>query len=226
MLEIADRAADSRFVESPESAAIRALQDVARLFYDRNWALGTSGNYSVVLDRAPLRLLVTASGKDKRGLTDLDFVTVDGEGRTLQAAPGAKPSAETRLHTVLAQDAGVGAVLHTHSVWNTLLSDLLAEQRVLRLSGYEMLKGLSGVTTHETTVEIAIFENTQDIPALAREVRRRIDARDPALRHAFLIRAHGLYTWGVDLAEARRHVEILEFLFEVTARKMAISSAK
>jgi methylthioribulose-1-phosphate dehydratase len=36
--------------------------------------------------------------------------------------------------------------------------------------------------------------------------------------HGFLISGHGLYTWGQSIAEAERHVEILEFLFEVVGR--------
>jgi methylthioribulose-1-phosphate dehydratase len=95
----------------------------------------------------------------------------------------------------------------------------------LEISGYEMLKGLAGVTTHEHRLRVDIFQNTQDIPALAREVERRLrDATNP-LRHAFLIAGHGLYTWGNDLPEARRHIEVLEFLFEVVARKKLIFPA-
>ena len=36
------------------------------------------------------------------------------------------------------------------------------------------------------------------------------DAAEP-LQYGYLIRRHGLYTWGRDLEEARRHVEIFEF---------------
>lgn len=205
-------------------AAARTLRETARLLYDHGWAFGTCGNYSVVLERDPLRLLVTASGKDKRALTDDDFVIVDGSGRPVDAA-GPRPSAETRLHVVLAERAGAGAVLHTHSVWNTVLSDLYFPNGELVVGGYEMLKGLAGITTHETEARIAIFDNTQDIDALGELLAPRIAAGDPAVRHAFLIRGHGLYTWGADLAEARRHVEVLEFLFEVTARRRALTDA-
>ena len=86
-------------------------------------------------------------------------------------------------------------------------------------SGYEMLKALRGVTTHETQVRVAIFDNTQDIPGLASLLAARLADGDPALRHGFLIRGHGLYAWGQDVNEARRHVEALEFLMEVLARQ-------
>ena len=118
-----------------------------------------------------------------------------------------------------------GAVLHTHSVWATVLSDLYFQHGSLPIEGYEMLKGLSGIRTHEHRFELAIFENTQDIPALAAELRERVAGQAPGLTHGFLLRRHGLYTWGRDLAEARRHVEILEFLFEVLARRLQLLAA-
>lgn len=206
------------------ASASRALRDVSSLFYERGWAFGTSGNYSVVLRPRPLRLLVTASGRDKRRLSDDDFVLVDESGLALDpAAP--RPSAETLLHVVLAQRGGVGAVLHVHTIWNTLLSDLHAARGAVRIEGYEMLKGLAGIRTHETALDVPIFENTQDIPALAAQVQAHIARRGDGPPHAFLIRRHGLYTWGADLAEARRHVEILEFLFEVVGRGAELSRA-
>ncbi len=170
-----------------------------------------------MLGRAPLRLLVTASGKDKERLAPGDFVVV-GDAATPIEASAPRPSAETWLHVAIAERPSVGAVLHTHSVWATLLSDRFAAAGAVTIEGYEMEKGLTGVTTHEQRVRVPIFENTQDIPALAREVRGRLKDPEASLSHAFLIRRHGLYTWGETLDDARRHVEILEFLFEVIAR--------
>jgi methylthioribulose-1-phosphate dehydratase len=203
-------------------AGIAALRDVGALFHDRGWSLGTSSNYSIVLGRDPLRLLLTASGKDKRRLKTTDFVVVDGSGRPVGPTTE-KPSAETALHTMLAGCLpGVGSVLHTHSVWGTLLSDLHAGTSGLWIEGYEMLKGLSGVSTHEHRECIAVFPNNQDVPALAETVRQQLETPDTRVRHGFLIRRHGLYTWGRDLDEARRHVEILEFLFEVLGRRLSL----
>jgi len=197
-----------------------ALRETGRYFHSRGWSLGTSSNYSVVVSRDPLELLVTASGKDKGRLGREDFVLVDSAGRP--TGPGQpKPSAETLLHTLLAERlSDVGAVLHTHSVWGTVLSDLFAVEGALEIEGYEMLKGLRGIATHETVKPVAIFENTQDIPALAEEVGARLDDGADNLSHGFLIRRHGLYTWGRDLDEARRHIEIFEFLFEVLGRRL------
>lgn len=193
------------------------LIDIGSLFYQRQWSVGTSSNYSIRLREKPLRVLITASGKDKRALTTDDFVEVDESGQRIGDGE-AMPSAETMLHVVALAQPGIGAVLHTHSVWSTILSDRYASKGYLEISGYEMLKGLEGIKTHETTLRIKIFENTQDIAKLAEEVRQLL--ADPAhpLRYGFLLRRHGLYTWGKDLNTARRHVEILEFLFEVQGR--------
>lgn len=203
-------------------AEVDALREVGAMLWQRGWSVGTSSNYSLVLNREPLELLLTASGKDKGRLTRSDFVRVGANGKaTVEGQP--KSSAETLLHVVAAQQPGVGAVLHTHSVWSTVLSDYFFPQGGFELAGYEMLKGLEGIATHETTAWVEIFDNTQNIPALAEQVRERMnDAAEP-LQYGYLIRRHGLYTWGRDLDEARRHVEIFEFLFECVARRMVLT---
>ena len=197
---------------------MQGLCDAGAEFHRRGWSLGTSSNYSIVLSRDPLDLLVTASGKDKAKLGPADFVRVDGHGQpVIEGQP--KSSAETLLHVVLAQQPDVGAVLHTHSVWGTLLSESHFADGGFAIEDYEMLKGLEGVNTHRHREWVEIFDNTQDIPELSDKVAtQRIDADRP-LQHGFLIRQHGLYTWGRDLFEARRHVEIFEFLFECLVRK-------
>ncbi|MBI85691.1 MAG: methylthioribulose 1-phosphate dehydratase [Planctomycetaceae bacterium] len=202
---------------------VESLRELGKLFYQRGWSAGTSGNYSVVIRQQPLELLITASGKDKGRLSCRDFVRVDGEGRPTQAEQP-KASAETLVHCVLARQFGVGAVLHTHSVWATILSDVFYGEGGFAIEGYEMLKGLEGTRTHETSTWIEIFENTQDISALAEQLTCKLEDGLRPPEHAFLLRRHGLYTWGPDLDTARRHVEILEFLFEVLARKLQLTS--
>ena len=202
-------------------SAIDGLREIGQEFHARGWSVGTSSNYSVVLSRDPLELLVTASGKDKGKLETTDFVRIDANGKpTFDGQP--KSSAETLLHTVLATQPDVGAVLHTHSVWGTLLSQLHFENGGFEIEDYEMLKGLEGVKTHEHTEWVQIFDNTQDVPALADEVANQLADPDRRWQHGFLMRQHGLYTWGRNLFEARRHIEIFEFLFECLVRKRAL----
>lgn len=210
-----------RLADAELNAALDELSATGADFHQRGWSLGTSSNYSVVLQRDPLELLVTVSGKDKGRLTREDYVRVGADGRpTSPDAPAS--SAETMLHVVLAQQPEVGAVLHTHSIAGTVLTGLLADEDELRIEGYEMLKGLTDHNTHNTAEQTPIFENTQDIPQLAVEVERRLNDPDRPLRHGFLIRKHGLYTWGRDIAEARRHIEVFEFLFECELKRLEL----
>ncbi len=201
---------------SPRHSAV-ALAEAGRAYHARGWALGTSGNFSVVLRREPLRLLITASGLDKSALAPRHFLEIDADARVLRGS--GKPSAEALLHIAVARTRGAGSVLHTHSVWSTLLSEQHAQHGGLAISGYEMLKGLESVKTHEHREWLPILDNSQDIPALAEQVNL-ILGEYPAI-HGFLLRGHGLYTWGEDLTQARRHVEILEFLLEVAGRRQS-----
>ncbi len=202
-------------------AAAEGLVALGAQMHAEGWSRATSSNYSVRLSAEPLRLLVTASGKHKDRLTTDDFVLIDETGAATEpAAP--KSSAETMLHVVLGRDAGAGAIVHTHSVWGTVLSDIYGPAGVLTLSGYEMLKALPGIKTHDTSVDLAIFPNTQDITALAGELSQRLKAGDEAVRYGFLIHKHGLYTWASDLDGARACVEALEFLFECEGRRLAM----
>jgi methylthioribulose-1-phosphate dehydratase len=189
------------------------LAAIGRRVYARGWALGTSGNFSAVVSRRPLRLAITASSVAKGALRVSDILQCDEQGRVVGRRPG-KPSAETLLHVEIARRRAAGAILHTHSVWSTMLSGQGGQALVIE--GYEMLKGLAGVTSHEHKELVPILDNDQDMPRLALRVGEALD-RHPAA-HAFLLRRHGLYTWGETLADAERHVEILEFLFETVGR--------
>jgi methylthioribulose-1-phosphate dehydratase len=200
----------------PDAAA--ALAEIGRQFYGRGWVLGTSGNFSTVVSRDPLRLAITASGVDKGTLTAGEVVEIDDHGKVL--AGSGRPSAEAGLHLAIARVRGAGAVLHTHSIWSTILSDA-ATGDGLAIEGYEMLKGLDGVGTHEHREWLPILDNTQDWAAEVPKVEALLAEQPKA--HGFLIRRHGLYTWGRDLGEARRHVEILEFLFEAMGRKRGMT---
>jgi methylthioribulose-1-phosphate dehydratase len=191
------------------------LAAVGRMFYARGWALGTSGNFSAVASRDPVRLAITASGVDKGALTTDHILEIDDAAQVTSGA--GRPSAETLLHLTVVRLRGAGAVLHTHSIWSNIVSG--ANRDGLWIEGHEMLKGLDGVTTHEHREWLPVIDNSQDMPSLARAVERVLDEEPQA--HGFLLRRHGLYTWGRDLAEAKRHVEIFEYLLEVTGRTKA-----
>jgi len=193
-------------------AAARALAAIGRRFYARGWMQGTSGNLSAVVARDPLRLAITASSVPKGGLTPKQILLVNERGEPARPTR-LRPSAETLLHCLLAAERRAGAVLHTHSIWSTILSEDHAPAGALTISGYEMLKGFDGVRTHEHREVIPILENDQDMRRLGDRLHDALGRHPDA--HAVLLHRHGLYTWGRTLADAERHVEIVEFLFEV-----------
>ena len=191
------------------------LAEIGGEFHRRGWVPGTSGSFSTLTSVAPLRLCITASGLAKDKLDETSFLELDDQGDIIQGF--GKPPVETSLHTALYRAlADVGSVLHTNSVWGTIVADVFVDRGAIEFEGYEMLKGLSGVTTHQHTEQVPIIANTQDYDALTHHIERllRVNSR----MHGFYIYRRGLYTWGETIADARRYVEIFEFLFEVVGR--------
>ncbi len=192
----------------------RVVADLA----SQGWCQGTGGNFSVTLGRKPLRLLITRSGVHKRELTPEELMVVGPGGSVVDEEAGT-PSAEAALHAAIVERTAAASVLHVHSVPNTLLSEHFAARGGLTLGGYEMLKGLDGITSHEVEVFVPVLRNSQDMPALAQEVSHLLSQERRI--YGFLLAGHGLYTWGSSLDDAHRHVEIFEFLFECVARRIA-----
>jgi methylthioribulose-1-phosphate dehydratase len=197
------------------------LAEIGKGFYARGWVLGTSGNFSAMVSREPLRLAITSTGLDKGSLAPEQFLEMDEAANVVRGV--GRPSAEALLHLAIVRGVDAGAVLHTHSVWSTVLSGSHASQGGIALEGYEMLKGLEGVRTHKHREWLPILENSQDMVELGDRVSKNLRA-SPGI-HGFLLREHGLYTWGAGLQEAKRHVEILEFLMEVLVRSGAAQRA-
>jgi methylthioribulose-1-phosphate dehydratase len=207
----------SRF--EPAALVDRARQIVAvtRELAALGWTPATSGNFSLRLDDE--HVAITVSGRDKGKLSEADVMVVDLRGRPVDTT--LKPSAETTLHTQLyARDATIGCVLHTHSRTQTVASRCFAGAGMVRLAGYELLKAFPSTSTHETTLDLAVLPNSQDMEALAREVDELL-ARGPAW--GYLIDGHGMYAWGRDLAEARRHLDAFDFLLacELDLRRLS-----
>ncbi|MDT4953611.1 MAG: methylthioribulose-phosphate dehydratase [Acidobacteriota bacterium] len=190
------------------------LRQVGEHFYNRQWVMGTSGNFSAVVSEDPLRLVITASGADKGSLAPEHFMEVDESGRIINGQ--GSPSAETEVHLTVIRARRARAVLHTHSVWSTIISESYAKEGGIYIENYEMLKGLSGVRTHEHREWLPIIENSQRWSDVTPQIAEMLCSRPDI--HGFLILRHGLYTWGESIIEAKRHVEILEFLLEVMGR--------
>jgi methylthioribulose-1-phosphate dehydratase len=195
-----------------------AIADAARELAAAGWTPATSSNFSMRLDSD--HAAITISGGDKGRLGRDDIMLIDMQGKAVGTA--ARPSAETDLHTqIYRRWPEMNVVLHTHSRVQSVCSRLFAAEGVVKLAGWELQKAIAGQTTHDSELAIPVFPNTQHMPELVAQVDAWIDSGRPL--HAYLINGHGIYTWGRDMAETRRHLEALEFLLgcELDLRRLS-----
>jgi methylthioribulose-1-phosphate dehydratase len=200
------------FFDVAADTAATAVIEAGRAAAARGWAPATSGIFfSVRVDAA--RIAITRSGVDKGALqrSEVLIQQIDQPLRT-------GSSAEAPLHVRRYGDAPqTGAVFHVHSPAASVIGFAHLPEGALRVSGWELEKALRGVLTHEAKVEVPIFENDQNVGALAGAVALRLaePPRDGETRApGYLFAGHGLYAWGADAAEAWRHLEALETLFQ------------
>lgn len=194
------------------------LTEAGRVFYERGWARGASGNYSVLLSRKPMRLCITAAGNEKGALDETNFLELDDDAEILQGF--GRPSDETLLHlTIYRLRPRARCILYSQTPAGIALAEKNFVDGAISLHGYEALKGLSGVVSHEHTERVPIIENAADQIALSHVIENVLV--ETADIHAIYIRRHGLFAWGETVSEARRHIETLEFLFETADRLQA-----
>lgn len=185
-----------------------AIVAVGRWLDSKGWAPATAGNYSMRLDDGSFA--VTVSGQHKGRLTEDDVMRVDRSGQSLD---GKRPSAETALHLHLyGLFPACEAVLHSHSPGAVGMSRAFGFAHSIEFAGHEMAKALPGVTTHDGQVALPIVDNSQDMATVAAAVEPALLA--PGAIAAYLIRGHGLYGWGVTMAEAERVIEAIEWMVE------------
>lgn len=183
----------------------RGLIDAGQYLFQQGMVPATSGNFSARI--GDNRIAITVSGRHKGRLTLSDIMQIDEHGKSLD---GQRSSAETALHIqIYKRIPGAGVILHHHSLYATLLSQLVGDS--VELVNYELLKAFPNVVTHEVSMSVPVFENSQDIPGLATRVDAYMEENSPV--HGYLIKGHGLYTWGEDFECVLRHVEAFEFLF-------------
>lgn len=198
------------------------LVEAIWFFSKKGWSPATSTNYSVRSTK-PQDFIISRSGVEKSQFQLSDLILINQQGEVLPPfnKNGIKSSAETEIHTAIYEKfPEVGSVLHTHSVFGTVLSQHLLSENEIKFEGLEILKGLTGNTTHEMTETLPIVPNSQHMPDILKSLELHFK-KNPNL-HGFLIAGHGLYTWGKDIATAKRHIETFEFLFEclITTRSL------
>lgn len=190
---------------------MNSLIEIGKFCHERGWVPATSGNFSIRLENACL--LMTASGVHKGELTAESLILVDPNGQT--TASTKTPSAETQLHCgIYRLFPDTGAVYHTHSLTSVYLTHQFQAEIVYE--NMEILKAFSGINTHESRITVPIFENDQDMLRLQKQVTTYYQNQKNNQGFCYLIRGHGLYTWGENAAIAKRHLEAIEYLFQYT----------
>lgn len=201
--------------DSQPNNPVAELTETGREFYRRGWARGASGNFSILLARKPMRLCITSAGNEKATLDETNFLELDDDAEILQGF--GRPADETLLHlTIYRLKPRARCILYSQTVWGTILSDRYFVDGSIALQGFELLKGLSDVEKHDHLERIPIVENSSDQIALS-HVIQNVLLENPSV-HGIYIRRHGLFSWGETVTEARRNIEIFEFLFEVLGR--------
>jgi methylthioribulose-1-phosphate dehydratase len=193
------------------------LATLIRNLHQKGWSAATGTNYSFKVNDEGY--WVSASGIDKLNFTANDFMHVDKNGTPLPPYEGIKPSAENLIHAYIYKNTTANVVLHSHSVYSTILSQHILDQKLktLPISGYEVQKALEGIHSHDETLNIPCFENNQNMELFTQQLNT--NWKQVLEAHCFLIGNHGCYTWGKDLATAKRHLEAIEFLLECTYKK-------
>jgi methylthioribulose-1-phosphate dehydratase len=195
--------------------AFKELSKIKADFASRGWFPATSGNLSIRVGdivEHKFTFAVTASGKDKSQSTPEDFLLVNEQSLPTEAT-NLKPSAETKIHSEIYRLTGCGAIFHVHTVYNNLLSELCWDQGSIPIEGVELIKAFN-IWEEDAKIEIPILTNYADISKIAAEIEGALVPHIPGI----VLRKHGIYAWGADAFEAKRHLEAFEYLFEYAYR--------
>jgi methylthioribulose-1-phosphate dehydratase len=188
------------------------IVDTVRFIHQKGWTPATSGNFSFRVEALPDVVFMSRSGIDKALFSEKDLIPIAFSGKPLENT-AEQTSAETLLHLAIYEHTpNTWSVLHTHSKAATVLSLLFGAQKALKVQGFELLKGLTGINDHHTEITVPIFPNTQYISELAQQFGGWLQ-NNPAT-WGILIEGHGLYTWGNSIAAAKKHLEVFEFIFD------------
>lgn len=201
-------------LDGKNRALAQELVETIRFFNIKGWSPATSTNYSVRSEKEH-EYIISRSGVDKSQFSLEDLIIIDSQGKILEAftGPGIKSSAETEIHTALYEKfPEAKCVLHTHSLLGTMLSQTMISEGQIKFNDLEIIKGLEGNKTHDMEEILPIVPNSQEMSEILNDMESHFEKKTNL--HGFLIAGHGLYTWGKDIASAKRHIETFEFLFE------------
>ena len=165
----------------------------------------TWGNVSEI-DRKNSVIGIKPSGVEYEDLTPQDIVIVDLEsGKVVEG--NLKPSSDTETHLeIYRRFENVGGVVHTHSRWATIFSQMGTEIPALGTTHADYFYGNIPITRPMTSTEIAsnYEENTGKVIV---ETFKKLSYKDiPSV----LVHSHGPFSWGKDAHNAVHNAIVLE----------------
>jgi methylthioribulose-1-phosphate dehydratase len=202
-------------VSAQDHEEMKKLATLVRVMNSLGHNPATSGNYSLRSKTSPDIALVSESGIDKSKFSEEHFLPIYYNTRKMHpdyVELKRKSSDETDIHLSIYQITKANCVLHSHLLDSLLFADLFTGLKSATISNLELLKGFKGVSTHDITINIPCFDNTQDIAKLAEEIKPSII--NEKNNYGLLLRGHGVYVWGESVEEAKRHLEVFEYIFK------------
>ncbi|MCB1142677.1 MAG: methylthioribulose 1-phosphate dehydratase [Leptospiraceae bacterium] len=181
----------------------------------------TAGNLSFRGETEDL-IRITASGRDKGRLSDLDFLDYSLSSRSaLDSHSNLRPSAETIIHSTLYQlDSGIGAILHVHTLSSCVLDFGLSRDNPkldVSIPNLEILKAFGDFREEPDHSFLSVY-NFGNVESIA-EVMRVAYSQNPPQVPFFLIQNHGITVWGKDVESANKHLEAVDFVLKVMERR-------
>jgi L-ribulose-5-phosphate 4-epimerase len=178
----------------------------------------TWGNASGI-DRQRGLVVIKPSGVPYEGMTPRHMVVVSLEsGKVVEGR--FKPSSDTPTHLVLYRAfAGIGAVVHTHSLYATAWAQAKKDLPSYGTTQADYCYGDVPCTRLLTTAEIrSDYEaNTGHV------IVERFKKLDPLQHPAVLVASHGPFTWGKSVTEAVRNAIVLEFLARLASETLRLN---
>ncbi len=210
----------SFITSAQDHAEMKKLANLVRIMNIQGHNPATSGNYSLRSKTSPNMAMVSESGIDKSKFTEDNFIPVNYNSREMDSeykALGKKSSDETDIHLTIYQVTSANCVLHSHMLDALLFAALFPGEDFAVIKDLELLKAFKGIKTHEVEIKIPMFENTQDIRNLAEEVKPAILSQPN--NYGLILKGHGIYIWGDSVEEAKKHLEVFEYIFKYYINK-------
>lgn len=208
----------SNLITDTDRTNLSELVGLVRELNHRGHSPATSGNYSIRSSEDLNCAYVSESGFDKSTFTEMNFIPVDIHSvKKIIESDTRKTSDETEVHLAIYRKTNANCVLHSHMQSALLFCDLHKGKAFADIKNLELLKGFSGIKTHDISIQIPIFENTQDITTLSKVIEPSLTLDQNC--YAILLQGHGIYVFGKSVKETKKHLEVFEYIFSYYLQK-------